>query len=71
MKFQGTLSYLKTSENMVKLKDNSSLEISRTNNEVARIFLTNPNDILLTIPRNFTFRNITAGQIVEAFRTNG
>jgi hypothetical protein len=68
MKFQGTLSYLKSSENTVKLEDNSTLKISRINDEVARIFLTNPDDVQISIPVNFTFRNLTTGQIVESFR---
>ena len=68
MKFQGTWSYLKSLENTVKLDYNSTLKISRINDEVARIFLTNPDNIQIPIPGNFTFRNITTGQIVESTR---
>jgi hypothetical protein len=68
MKFQGTLSYLKSSESAVKLEDNSTLKISRINDEVARIYLVDSLDSPMPIPDNFLFRNVTTGQIVEAFR---
>ena len=68
MKFQGTLSYLKTSENDVKLEDNSILRISRINDEVARIYLVDAGDNSIPIPGNFVFRNLTTGEVVQAFR---
>ncbi len=68
MKFQGTLSYLKTSENAVKLEDNTTIKISRINDEVARIYLVDANNNTLPIPGTFVFQNLVTGQIVEAFR---
>ena len=69
MKFRGTLSYLKSSENTVKL-ENSNVKISRVNDDIARVYFVQADtkeEASVPIPIGYVFRNLTTGNIVTSY----
>ena len=71
MKFRGTLSYLKPSENTIKLENCiHDVKISRVNDDIARVYFVQADtkeEVSVPIPIGYVFRNLTTGNDVTSY----